>query len=55
MTDEETRLMDEHGITCETKTVYHFRTHKYDRLQDALNYAKIVGRHSKPFEDETTK
>ena len=40
MTDEEKKLMDQYEITCETKTIFHYRGHRYDRLDDALNYAK---------------
>ncbi len=42
MTDEEKRDMEQFGITSETKTIFHFKGHKYDRLDDALNYAKKV-------------
>ena len=52
MTDEEARLMDKYGITSETKTIYHFRTHKYGQLEDALNYAKRVAHSSKPLDSE---
>lgn len=40
MTDEEKQLMDQYGVTCETKTIFHYRGHRYDRLDDALNFAK---------------
>ncbi len=40
MTDDDKRVMDEHGITSETKVVFHFEGHRYDRLSDAVNYAK---------------
>ena len=40
MTDEEKRAMDQFGITCENKMIFHFQGHKYERLDDALNYAK---------------
>ncbi len=43
MTDEEKKLMDEHGITFETKTVFHYQGYRYDRLQDAVNYAQKAG------------
>ena len=42
MTDDEIRWMDHYGITSEQKNVYRFRRIAYDRLQDAINYAKIV-------------
>ena len=40
MTDEEKQLMDQYEITYESKTIFHYRGHSYDRLDDALNYAK---------------
>ena len=40
MTDDDTRLMNEHGITCETKMVFRFQGYRYERLTDAVNYAK---------------
>ena len=42
MTRDESPLMDHYGITSEQKTIYRFRGLAYDRLQDAINYAKIV-------------
>ncbi len=42
MTDEENQLMMKYGITAETKSVFHFQSHKYDRLADALKYAERV-------------
>ena len=40
MTEEDKRTMDKYGVTCETKTIYHFEGHRYDRLADAVDYAK---------------
>ena len=39
MTDEQRLAVEKFGITSETKTVFHFEGHKYDRLEDALKYA----------------
>ena len=39
MTDEQKLAMEKYGITSETKSVFHFEGHKYDRLEDALRYA----------------
>ena len=52
MTDEEKRAMDQFGITCEKKTIFHFQGHRYERLNDALNYAKKAGRYAKPLGSE---
>ena len=38
--DEDERVMDEYEITSETKVIFHFEGHRYDRLSDAVNYAK---------------
>lgn len=48
MTDEEKKLMVEYGITSEPKTTFHFKGHRYDRLQDAVNYAIKLGQSSQP-------
>jgi hypothetical protein len=40
VTEEEKELASRCGITVEPKTVYHYKGYKYDRLQDALNFAK---------------
>ena len=42
MTDDEIRWMGHYGITSEQKNIYRFCGIAYDRLQDAINYAKIV-------------
>jgi len=41
MTEEEKQQLDLYGITMEEKTVFHYRSYTYDRLTDALNYARI--------------
>jgi hypothetical protein len=40
MTDKDERTMEKYGITSETKVIFHFQGHRYDRLSDAVNYAK---------------
>ena len=40
MTSDEKKLMEEYGITAESKTIFHFDGHRYERLSDAVNYAK---------------
>ena len=42
MTQDENQNMNHYGITSEQRTIYRFRGIAYDRLQDAINYAKIV-------------
>ena len=40
MKSEDKALVEKFGITAETKTIYHFDGHRYERLNDAVNYAK---------------
>jgi hypothetical protein len=40
-TEEQTRLMAQYGITSETKITFFFQGHKYDKLDDALRYARL--------------
>ena len=40
MNSDEKALMEKFGITAELKTIFHFDGHKYERLSDAVNYAK---------------
>ena len=40
MNSDDKKLMEEFGITAEAKTVFHYDGHRYERLSDALNYAK---------------
>ncbi len=42
MTDQELKEMERLGITCETKTIFHFQGSRYERLSDAIAYAKIT-------------
>lgn len=35
-------LISSFGIDCEVKTVYFFEGYKYDKLKDAVRYAKMV-------------
>lgn len=39
MTEHDEELMTRHGITAETKVVFHYAGYRYDRLADAVNYA----------------
>ena len=40
MNSEDRALMEKFGIAAETKTIFHFDGHRYERLNDAVNYAK---------------
>jgi hypothetical protein len=41
MTEQERKLMQQYAITSAGKTVYHYMDFKYDKLDDALSFAKI--------------
>ncbi len=40
MNSEDKALMEKYGIAAEAKTIFHFAGHRYERLSDAVNYAK---------------
>lgn len=40
MTEEEKALTERYGIAVEHKSVFLYKGYKYERLEDALNYAK---------------
>jgi len=41
MNSDDRKLMEQFGITAESKTIYHFEGYRYERLSDAINYARI--------------
>lgn len=40
MDDKDLKRMAEYGITAESRVVFHFGGYRYDRLADAINFAK---------------
>ena len=40
-TNDEMTMMERYGITCEQKSVYHYKKYQYGNLQDAINFAKL--------------
>jgi hypothetical protein len=40
MSEQDTMLMAEYGITSTVKKVYRYKEYRYDRLSDALSYAR---------------
>ena len=40
-TNDDETMMKRHGITCEQKSVYHYKKYQYGNLQDAINFAKL--------------
>jgi hypothetical protein len=40
-------LMAEYGITSSSKTMYLYKEYRYERLSDALSYAKSAAKRNK--------
>ncbi len=55
MTKEDEELMEQHGITLEQKSVYCYRGHKYDKLEDALRYARLEASQRQSYEPESKR
>jgi len=55
MNEDERKLMLEYGITTETRSVFLFQGYRYERLSDAVNYARITAERSKGKDDEGPK
>ena len=47
MSEDDQKLMAEYGITAETRIVFHFQGHRYERLDDAVNYARVTADRTK--------
>ena len=41
MTKNDRQTMEDHGITCGSEDVYYYKDFRYQRLADAVSYAKI--------------
>jgi len=46
MSEQDKTLMAEYGITSTVKKVYTYKEYRYDRLSDALSYARTDTRRS---------
>ena len=46
MSEQDKMLMAEYGITSTVKKVYRYKDFRYDRLSDALSYARTDTRRS---------
>lgn len=44
MSEQYKMLMAEYGITSTVKKAYRYKDYRYDRLSDALNYARTDNR-----------
>ena len=40
MNNTEKTQMKKLGITCNAQSTYHYKNYKYNKLSDAINYAK---------------
>jgi hypothetical protein len=40
MNSDDQTIMEEFSITAESKKIFHFEGYRYERLSDAVNYAK---------------
>ena len=47
MTEEDKKAMAKYGITHEQRTVFFWKDYKYERLADAVNYAKVASAKTK--------
>jgi hypothetical protein len=54
MSEQDKKLMAEYGITSTAKKVYRYKEYRYDRLSDALSYARIDARRSGEAVEEET-
>jgi hypothetical protein len=41
MNKKDKQTMETHGITHASRDIYFYKNYKYDRLDDAVHYAKI--------------
>ena len=41
MSEDDKALRTQYGITSEPKMVFYYKEHRYDKLQDAVNFAKL--------------
>jgi hypothetical protein len=41
MTKNDRQTMDEHNITRKSEDIYYYKSFRYQRLADAVSYAKI--------------
>jgi len=54
MSVQDKTLMAEYGITSSPKTVYFYKEYRYDRLSDALSYAKSNTKRTEESAEPTT-
>ena len=41
MSEETKTLMAQYGITCEPKMIYSYKQHRYENVEQAINFARI--------------
>lgn len=47
MSEEDEKVMEKYGITYEQRSVFFWKDYKYERLSDAVNYAKLASAKAK--------
>jgi hypothetical protein len=52
MEEHDERLMAQYGITAETRVLFHYDGYRYERLADAVNYART--QQASPTKDGTS-
>ena len=53
MTNDDKQNMDAHDITYESKSVYHCKGFRYERLADAVRYAEIDADRRRLYDDNS--
>lgn len=41
MSEDDKTLMTRYDITSESKMIYSYKQHRYEKLKDAVNYARL--------------
>jgi hypothetical protein len=52
LSEQDREMMARYNITTETKTVFCTQGYKYDKLKQALNYARTVEQRAEASDDE---
>jgi len=44
MSEDDKAIMAQYGITAEVSTIYSYKEHRYEKLSDAVNFARLDSR-----------
>jgi hypothetical protein len=53
VTKDDEQTMDALGITCESKSVYHYKGFRYERLADAVRFAQSDTERRRLWDDDS--